>query len=586
MKVIRILDLLTKSGRIFLLCAFFMTSCQQVSADKPIDVLEKPARGEGQNAVYSDNAQNLFGYYLRALYAETNEDVKSAAKFYTESLAIDKTNPELLQASFSNLYAAGRIIAAAEIAQQAESLNQNLRMGIEPALAIAARDADWEAVLALSESAIIEGSSQHLGFLFRAWAMYNLGQNSAAINVLESLSKLLDEQGYSSSNFINVFIAQLYILKNDYPLALTQLAEISLNKTSNKELIIATAEAYALAGKLNIARKLAQNLSVNYNQEEVRSWLEQRFNAKSPQNYENYFLAQSIVHLSLFTLTEEAISYLGHRSQLGLFIANSNGFALPAASFILLQIADQQNDFQGTNFYFSSIPEANPHFQISLVLYLYQLRKHRETADAIKLLQTYLAEKTNSPILEEMLADFYRIEKECHKAIVRYENVAREKPRQADIQRKLGMCYEQTDQPHKAEAAFTKALELNPNDSGALNYLGYWWADEGRNLEEAIELITRAVELHPDNGYYADSLGWVYFKIGEADKAVIWLEHAIQLAPDDAVIHDHLGDVYWHLGRPLEARSKWQFAHEMYSNEATRKVVSEKIKFGLPPALD
>ena len=586
MKVIRILDLLTKPGRIFLLCAFFMTSCQQVSADKPIDVLEKPASGEGQNAVYSDNAQNLFGYYLRALYAQTNEDVKSAAKFYTESLAIDKTNPELLQASFSNLYAAGRIIAAAEIAQQAESLNQNLRMGIEPALAIAARDADWEAVLALSESAIIEGSSQHLGFLFRAWAMYNLGQNSAAINVLESLSKLLDEQGYSSSNFINVFIAQLYILKNDYPLALTQLAEISLDKTSNQELIIATAEAYALAGKLNIARKLAQNLSVNYNQEEARSWLEQRFNAKNPQNYENYFLAQSIVHLSLFTLTEETISYLGHRSQLGLFIANSNGFALPAASFILLQLADQQNDFQGTNFYFSSIPEANPHFQISLVLYLYQLRQHRETADAIKLLQTYLAEKTNSPILEEMLADFYRIEKECHKAIVRYENVAREKPRQADIHRKLGMCYEQTDQPHKAEAAFAKALELNPNDSGALNYLGYWWADEGRNLEEAIELITRAVELHPDNGYYADSLGWIYFKIGEADKAVIWLEHAIQLAPDDAVIHDHLGDVYWHLGRPLEARYKWQFAHEMYSNEATRKVVSEKIKFGLPPALD
>ena len=586
MKAIRILDLLTKPGRIFLLCAFFMTSCQRVSADKPIDVLEKPARGEGQNAVYSYNAQNLFGYYLRALHAQTNEDVKSAAKFYTESLAIDKTNPELLQASFSNLYAAGRIIAAAEIAQQAESLNQNLRMGIEPALAIAARDADWEAVLALSESAIIEGSSQHLGFLFRAWAMYNLGQNSAAINVLESLSKLLDEQGYSSSNFINVFIAQLYIRKNDYPLALTQLAEISLDKTSNQELIIATAEAYALAGKLNIARKLAQNLSVNYNQKEVRSWLEQRFNAKNPQNYENYFLAQSIVHLSLFTLTEETISYLGHRSQLGLFIANSNGFALPAASFILLQLADQQNDFQGTNFYFSSIPEANPHFQISLVLYLYQLRQHRETADAIKLLQTYLAEKTNSPILEEMLADFYRIEKECHNAIVRYENVAREKPRLADIHRKLGMCYEQTDQPHKAEAAFAKALELNPNDSGALNYLGYWWADEGRNLEEAIELITRAVELHPDNGYYADSLGWIYFKIGEADKAVIWLEHAIQLAPDDAVIHDHLGDVYWHLGRPLEARYKWQFAHEMYSNEATRKVVSEKIKFGLPPALD
>ena len=169
-----------------------------------LNVLEKIIPEESQNAVYSNDAQNLFGYYLRALYAETNEDVKSAAKFYTESLAIDKTNPELLQASFSNLYASGQIIAAAEIAQQAESLNQNLRMGIEPALAIAAKDSDWEAVLALSESAMIEGSSQHLGFLFRAWAMYNLGQNSAAINVLEMLSNLLDEQGYGQSNFIKL----------------------------------------------------------------------------------------------------------------------------------------------------------------------------------------------------------------------------------------------------------------------------------------------------------------------------------------------------------------------------------------------
>mgnify|MGYP007000088342 CR=1 len=70
-------------------------------------------------------------------------------------------------------------------------------------------------VLALSESAILEGSSQHLGFLFRAWAMYSLGQISAAISELELLTKLLDDQGYDSSNFINLFIAQLFILESN-----------------------------------------------------------------------------------------------------------------------------------------------------------------------------------------------------------------------------------------------------------------------------------------------------------------------------------------------------------------------------------
>ena len=72
-------------------------------------------RDRSSKAAYKDDAQNLYGFYLRALHAETNKDVNSAAKFYTESLAIDKTNPKLLQASFSNLYASGQIIAAAEL---------------------------------------------------------------------------------------------------------------------------------------------------------------------------------------------------------------------------------------------------------------------------------------------------------------------------------------------------------------------------------------------------------------------------------------------------------------------------------------
>ena len=184
-------------------------------------------------------------------------------------------------------------------------------------------------------------------------------------------------------------------------------------------------------------------------------------------------------------------------------------------------------------------------------------------------------------MLEEMLADFFRINEQCDKAIKKYENVSKLKANSGDIFRKLGICYEQTNQTQKAETAFGKALELNPNDSGALNYLGYWWADEGRNLKEAMELITKAVQLYPENGYYADSLGWVYFKIGNTKKAVTWLERAVALAPDDAVIHDHLGDVYWHLGRLLEARYKWQFAYEMYTDKMKRREVSEKIKFGL-----
>ena len=559
----------------------FITNSHQARTEVTDTIKNITLNDKVIKSIDANNFENLFSNYLRALHAEKNSDVLSAAKFYTESLAIDNTNPKLLQSSFTNLYATGQIIAAAKIAQHAESLNFNLNMGVEPALAIAAKESDWEAVLALSEIAMIEGSSQYIGFLFRAWAMYNLDQKSSAITFFEILSKLLDDQGFEDSNFVNLFVAQLFILEKDQSQAITYLSKILLEESSDPELIITTAETYAFAGRVNTAQLLVQKLPENYKQSNLNSWLEERAKVEISKKHLGYFFAQSIINLTLYTLTEETFSSLQHRAQLSLFLAHSLGFSLPSANLVMLQLSKKKNNFKNSNFYFDSIPEEDPRFQTGMMLYLSQLRQLDKTVMAIDLLQTYLSKNTDNLMLEEMLADFFRINEQCDKAIKKYENVSKLKSNSGDIFRKLGICYEQTDQTQKAETAFGRALELNPNDSGALNYLGYWWADEGRNLKEAMELITKAVQLYPENGYYADSLGWVYFKIGNTKKAVTWLERAVELAPDDAVIHDHLGDVYWHLGRLLEARYKWQFAYQMYTDKMKRREVSEKIKFGL-----
>ena len=566
---------------ILLVCMVLITNSHQARTEVTGTIKNITPNDKVIKSIDANNFENLFSNYLRALHAEKNGDVLSAAKFYTESLAIDNTNPKLLQSSFTNLYATGQIIAAAKIAQHAESLNFNLNMGVEPALAIAAKESDWEAVLALSEIAMIEGSSQYIGFLFRAWAMYNLDQKSSAITFFEILSKLLDDQGFEDSNFVNLFVAQLFILEKDQSQAITYLSKILLEESSDPELIITTAETYAFAGRVKTAQLLVQKLPENYKQINLNSWLEERAKVEISKKHSGYFLAQSIISLTLHTLTEETFSSLQHRAQLSLFLAHSLGFSLPSANLVMLQLSKRKNNFKNSNFYFDSIPEEDLRFQTGMMLYLSQLRQLDKTVMAIDLLQTYLSKNTDNLMLEEMLADFFRINEQCDKAIKKYENVSKLKANSGDVFRKLGICYEQTDQTQKAETAFGRALELNPNDSGALNYLGYWWADEGRNLKEAMELITKAVQLYPENGYYADSLGWVYFKIGNTKKAVTWLERAVELAPDDAVIHDHLGDVYWHLGRLLEARYKWKFAYQMYTDKMKRREVSEKIKFGL-----
>ena len=108
-----------------------------------------------------------------------------------------------------------------------------------------------------------------------------------------------------------------------------------------------------------------------------------------------------------------------------------------------------------------------------------------------------------------------------------------------------GICYERAHQWPKAEADLKKALELFPEQPHVLNYLGYSWIDQGVHLDQGMDMIKRAVQQRPDDGYIVDLLGWAYFRIGNYEEAVKQLEHAIELKPEDPTINDHLGDAYW-----------------------------------------
>jgi Flp pilus assembly protein TadD len=146
-----------------------------------------------------------------------------------------------------------------------------------------------------------------------------------------------------------------------------------------------------------------------------------------------------------------------------------------------------------------------------------------------------------------------------------------------------GICYERSNQWPKAEADMKKALELYPDQPLVLNYLGYSWVDKGVHLEEGMDMIRRAVEQRPDDGYIVDSLGWAYFRTGNYDEAVKNLERAVQLKPDDPTINDHLGDAYWRVGRLLEAHFQWSQAVDFKPDPDELATLQKKLKDGLPP---
>ena len=145
-----------------------------------------------------------------------------------------------------------------------------------------------------------------------------------------------------------------------------------------------------------------------------------------------------------------------------------------------------------------------------------------------------------------------------------------------------GICYERSHQWPKAEADLKKALDLFPEQPHVLNYLGYSWIDQGINLDQGMDMIKRAVQQRPDDGYIVDSLGWAYFRTGNYDEAVKQLERAIELKPEDPTINDHLGDAYWRVGRTLEAKFQWAHARDLKPDPEDLPKIEAKLKNGLP----
>ncbi len=134
----------------------------------------------------------------------------------------------------------------------------------------------------------------------------------------------------------------------------------------------------------------------------------------------------------------------------------------------------------------------------------------------------------------------------------------------------------------EAEADFRRALVYEPDQPLVLNYLGYSLVERRENLDEALEMIERAVEGDPDSGYIVDSLAWALFRLGRYEEALPHMERAVELMPSDPILNDHLGDVYWALGRYREARFQWRRAlsfgpHEDLDMDRVRR----KLDIGL-----
>jgi tetratricopeptide (TPR) repeat protein len=177
-------------------------------------------------------------------------------------------------------------------------------------------------------------------------------------------------------------------------------------------------------------------------------------------------------------------------------------------------------------------------------------------------------------------------------AVAFLEGLLLQNPRDDDLLYSLGVIYGEAKLAMEAIAYMERAIQQNPQNASALNYVGYTWAERGDNLDQAEKYIVRALDLRPDDGFIIDSLGWVYYMrarplldMGKEEEAKQYIERALQellradeLTGGDPVVSEHLGDVYLSLDQKQRALEEYQEAVKLIPREGEQPHLFEKIE--------
>jgi tetratricopeptide (TPR) repeat protein len=196
------------------------------------------------------------------------------------------------------------------------------------------------------------------------------------------------------------------------------------------------------------------------------------------------------------------------------------------------------------------------------ISFIYQ--KQGETRKAILFLKEVIRQVPDNPEFMMYLGSFYEESEAFEDAVNVLLKGAEIDPENPKIHFRLGVAYDKWGKKDACIASMKEAIRLDPQNANALNYLGYTYADLGRDLDEAERLIREALKYKPDDGYIIDSLGWVFYKKGMFQEAVQTLGKAVELVPDDPIILEHLGDAY------LKTEDK-EAALELYKRSLLKK---------------
>ena len=521
-----------------------------------------------------------YGSYLAGRLAASEHDMPEAAQLFQQSLAQDPNNPDLLNRALLYSAGAGNVDEAAKLAQRVIVTTPDDRIARLALTVEAIRRHDFtEAREQIGKSAKGPFTALTLSLL-DAWAAQGAGRTDEAIAALKDVTTeggtaalhayhralILDLAGHDSD--ADSAYREALNLAPDSPRMVEAYGRF-LERTGR------TADAQAYYAKYvgdsaltPIIETAKARLAAGKDPDRLVS---------RPEDGAAESLFGIAASLSDDASTDVAILYL--RFALNL----SPDFDL--AQIVLadrLESLKKYNDAIGV---YRSIATSSPYHFAAAVQIAVDESRLDQTDKAIADLAALTVQRPSDVTTWTALGDAYRAREKYENAADAYDHAVKllspVTAKDWPLYYARGVTEERSHRWAEAERDLQYALKLSPDQPQVLNYLGYSWVDQGRNLPEAVAMLEKARALSPYDGYIVDSVGWAYFRLGRYQDSAKTLEQAVLLVPGDATINEHLGDAYWMVGRKLDAHFQWNHALAFGAVDKQKTDIEKKLQSGL-----
>ena len=531
--------------------------------------------------VYADG---FAGPYLAARNAQIENDFQAAARYFSLALTQDPTNEDLMESASLALGGQGDIERAVAVSRRLSAVDSSSQVANMVLLAEAVKAEDFDAVIELLQSGVLVGPL--VDSLALAWVQVGQGNMSAAIG---SFDKVAGGEGTQSFGLYHKALALAMVGDLEGAEAILS-GQAGTSIPPTRRGIIAQSEILSQLERNADALTLIDTV---FGDDLDPVLLDLRTRLESGET-----LALTSIRSASDGLAEVFFSVAGALSG-----EANDGYTIVYtriaeylrpdhrdAILLTAQLLENMGRYELATAAYNRIPRDDPAFHSAELGRAEALRLSGRVDAAIEVLQQLSESHAEQSAVHVALGDVFRRLSRYDEAGEAYDRALSlyDEPDQAQwsLFYMRGITHERMDRWDLAEADFRKALELNPDQPQVLNYLGYSLVEMQVNLDEALNMIERAVKARPNDGYITDSLGWVLYRLGRFDEAVGHMERAAELTPVDPIVNDHLGDVYWSVGRKREAEFQWNRAMSCDPEEEDGERIRRKLKVGLDMVLE